>query len=376
MDRKFYLDLAASGACLPVGTDLVLKEHPDHHAILCNGNRLGAVLKEAAQRYQTPLALPVMDLALEKAALLSMLGVPVDHHDTYHFSECPTDQTMAMLRAHLTDPYDPRLGAQVDSIKWIVANSDLVPVGMTIGPFSLMTKLLADPITPLYIAASGVRADQDPEVQMIEHCLEMSLLIILRSLTAQIQAGAKMIFIAEPAANIAFLSPNQIEAGSDIFDRYVIKYNQRLRSVLKAADVDLFFHCCGELIPYMVKKFCELDPAVLSLGSSRKLWEDAAIVPRTTVLYGNLPSKKFYSEELAPVDSVRRQADELRAKMDASGHPFILGTECDILSVPGHEKTIMSKVLAMIETASRRRSAIQPPTSRLSQSPRDLAGVL
>ncbi len=373
MDRKFYLDLAASHTCLPVGADLVLREHADHHEILRNGDRLGAVLKDAAERYQTPLALPVMDLTLEKAALLSMLGVPADCVDTYHFSECPTAQTMAMFRARLTDPYDPRLQAQVDSIKWIVANTDLVPVGMTVGPFSLMTKLLADPITPLYIAASGVTADEDPEVMMIERCLEMSLQIILRSLTAQIQAGAKVVFIAEPAANIAFISPNQIEAGSDIFDRYVMKYNQRLKSVLKAWDVDLFFHCCGELIPYMVKKFCELDPAVLSLGSSRKLWEDAAIVPQTTVLYGNLPSKKFYSDELSPVDAVRKQTAELRARMDATGHPFILGTECDILSVPGHEKKIMDKVLAMIETGSAHRPAVQPVPSRIPHNPRELA---
>lgn len=349
MDRKFYLDLAASGLCMPVGTDLVLREHKDHNAILRDGVRLGQVIKEAAERFGTPLAVPVMDLSLEKTALLSMLGVPADQINTYHMTTPPTDRMMLQVQRRLRDAYDPRLAAQVDAIAWISANTSLVPVGMTIGPFSLMTKLIADPITPLYLAASGVMAKEDPEILTIERCLELATKIILRSLHAQILAGAECIFIAEPAANIAYISPKQIESGSDIFDRYVMKYNQRLRATLRAWDVDLYFHCCGELTPYMVRKFAELDPAILSLGSSRKLWEDAQLVPKTTVLYGNLPSKRFYSDELMPLATVQEETRELRRRMAQTGHPFILGSECDILSVPGHEGTIMAKAMGMIQ---------------------------
>jgi hypothetical protein len=32
------------------------------------------------------------------------------------------------------------------------------------------------------------------------------------------------------------------------------------------------------------------SPVILSLGSSRVLWEDAQLVPKHVVLYGNLPS--------------------------------------------------------------------------------------
>jgi uroporphyrinogen-III decarboxylase len=148
---------------------------------------------------------------------------------------------------------------------------------------------------------------------------------------------------------VAFLSPNQIEAGSDIFDRYVMKYNQRLKAVLKAWDVDLFFHCCGELIPYMVKKFCELDPAVLSLGSSRKLWEDAAVVPKDVVLFGNLPTKTFYSDDAMPAQEVRRCTIELHDRMAACGHPLILASECDVLHVPEAAETIRHKVDVMLQ---------------------------
>ncbi|WP_428940121.1 uroporphyrinogen decarboxylase family protein [Fontivita pretiosa] len=352
MDRGYYLNLAARGLAMPVGTDLVLREHADHEAILHDGARLGAVLAEAARRYGTPLALPVMDLTLEKAALLQMLGVPADEVAQYHFSQCPGDEVIERVRRHLSDPSDPRLQANIDAIRFIRDQTDLIPVGMTIGPFSLMTKLLADPITPLFMAGSGVTAADDEEVRTVERVLELSTLIILRSISRQIQAGARLIFVAEPAANVAYISPKQIEAGSDIFDRYVMRYNQRLKSLMNAWGVDLFFHCCGELTTWMVQRFTQLDPAILSLGSSRKLWEDARVVPPTTVLYGNLPSKKFYSDELCTRDDVMRMARELREKMSAVGHPFILGTECDVLSVPGCEKKIMGKVQAMLAAAS------------------------
>jgi len=83
---------------------------------------------------------------------------------------------------------------------------------------------------------------------------------------------------------------------------------------------------------------------ILSLGSSRRLWEDAALVPKTTVLYGNLPTKRFYSDALIDLDQVRRLTVELLHRMRAADHPFILGSECDVLSVPGHEQTIIGKV--------------------------------
>lgn len=352
MDRQYYLDLAASGICMPVGADLVLHEHADHAAILTDGKRLGMVLEEAARRYHTPMALPVMDLKLEKSAMLGMLDIAPEQVDTYHFSECPSDAVVSKIRARLTDPCDVRLQANIGAITYTRDHTDLIPVGMTIGPFSLMSKMLADPITPLFIAGSGVTAAEDPEVKMIETVLELGMQVILRSMGRQIEAGAKVIFVAEPAANVAFFSPNQIAAGSDIFDRYVMSYNQRLKAMMNAWGVDLYFHCCGELIPYMVKKFAELDPAVMSLGASRKLYEDCQYVPKTTVLYGNLPSKRFYSDDLCPVVEVKRMAGELRSKMAGTGHPFILGTECDVLSVPGHEKAIMSKVLAMMEAGT------------------------
>jgi hypothetical protein len=145
------------------------------------------------------------------------------------------------------------------------------------------------------------------------------------------------------------LSPRQIESGSDIFERFVMAPHLRLRSLLAGAEVDLIFHDCGELTTAMVREFAtRLDPAILSLGSSRRLWEDAAVVPKNVVLFGNLPTKNFYSDEVVPPERVTELARELTRRMREAGHPHILGSECDVLYVPGAAETIRRKVELML----------------------------
>lgn len=353
MERQYYLDIAARGLQMPIVTDLVLHEYVDPEAIVQDGERLGRVLEEAARRLNTPLAVPHMDLELEKYVLLEMLGVPADERAKYHFTEPLDDDVFARFEQRKYDPFNAHLQAHIDSVKYIAEQAtDLLPIGMTIGPFSFMTKMVTDPITPIAMAGAGMSAEDDDDIKLIEQTLELATRMILRSMEAQIAAGAKAIFIAEPAANKVYLSPNQIDAGSDIFERFVMAYNRRIKAYMDEQGVDLIFHCCGELTEYMLGKFGELDPAVISLGSSRKLWEDAAIMPKTTVLYGNLPSKRFYSDALITAQQVEEQGNMLIKKMCEVGHPFILGTECDVLSVPGCEQTIMEKVVAITRCVS------------------------
>jgi uroporphyrinogen-III decarboxylase len=349
MSREYFIQLAKAKPAFPIGADLVLKQYKDHEKILRNGVRLGHIIAEAARRFKTPLAMPVMDLMLEKAMLLGTLGIAENEIPTWHFHACPTKEQLTTIRQKIHGSFDERLQANIDAIKFIADNTDLVPVGMSIGPFSLMTKLLSDPITPVYMAGTGLTAELDPEVKTVQTLMELAVEIILRSLKAQLAAGAKAFFIAEPAANKVYISPNQMAQGSDVFDRIVMKYLRRIKAELDAENVDLIFHCCGELTEDMLKAFVSLNPVMLSLGSSRKLWEDAAIVPKDIVLYGNLPSKKFFSDESMTLAEVRRNALELHEKMKSTGHPFILGTECDVLSVDGCCETIMSKAMAIVD---------------------------
>lgn len=343
MNRSFYLALAAAGHRAPIGTHLVLHTKPDAGAILLDGPRLGGVAAETAERFRTPLAIPLMDLTLEKAAFLGAMGVPAEEVDSFHFDRQPGDSGALRMT--------PRMLATCEAIAHVAEKPPLLPVGMGIGPFSLMTKLVKDPITPVFLAGSGMTGEDEPEVAVVEKCLEVGTEIILAYLAAQADAGAKAIIVCEPAANLVYFSPNQLEESFEIFDRYVMSPMRRVKKLLDDKGVDLIFHDCGELTNGMVARFATLDASMMSLGCSRCLWEDAALVPKTTVLYGNLPTKKFYSPQLTVAD-VEILSRELLEKMRATGHPFILGSECDVLSVPGSEREILSKVDAFMKISN------------------------
>jgi len=338
-----FLDLAASGHRAPIGTHLVLQTRADAGDVILDGSRLGGVVAETAERFQTPLAIPLMDLTLEKAAFLGALGIPADAVDSFHFDDLPGLQRDFQMI--------PRMQATCEAISHVASKTSLMPIGMGIGPFSLMTKLVKDPITPVFLAGTGMTGGDEPEVAVVERCLEAGTELILSYLSAQADAGAKAVIVCEPAANLVYFSPNQLEESFEIFDRYVMSPMRRIKKLLDDRGVDLIFHDCGELTDGMVSRFAALHPAMMSLGCSRSLWEDAALVSKSTVLYGNLPTKTFYSPQLTVAD-VESLSRKLFHKMRAAGHPFILGSECDVLSVPGSEQEILSKVDAFMKISA------------------------
>ncbi len=333
--RKILLELAAEGHRAPIGTHLVLHEKPDVAEILLDGSRLGEVIAETACRFQTPLAVPLMDLTLEKEALLLSLGVAPEDIEGCHFDTPPGPAPAFAATA--------RMSAACDAIRHVAGQPGLLPMGMGIGPFSLMTKLVADPIAPVFLAGTGATAEEEPEIAVVEAAIRTGTELILAYLDAQIDAGARAFILCEPAANNVYFSPNQLAEGYDVFERLVMAPLQRIKDRMAARGVELVFHDCGELTSGMVERFASLDAAMMSFGSSRCLWEDAALVGQETVLYGNLPTKRFYSAQLT-VAEVQALSSRLLEKMQEAGHPFILGSECDILSVPGSEREILSKV--------------------------------
>lgn len=348
MARTFWLDLARSGARFPIGTDLVLHDQKDAETIRLNGPALGQVIAEAAAKWRIPVAMPLMDLRLEKADIAAAFGLSFEEAETWKLEATPPPSMIARVADPIRAfPVESR--AQQLSLRWLASNTNLLPVGMAIGPFSLMTKLLADPITPVALAGSGVTAAEDEGVARVERALDLAEAAVQRSLRAQVSAGARALMICEPAANTTFLSPRQLRSGADTFQRFVLEPNLRLKSFLDEHEIDLIFHDCGELLPEMVQAFAQrIHPAVLSLGASRLLWEDAALVPDDVVMYGNLPTKTFYSDEAMPVERVEEISRDLLTRMRATGHPHILGSECDVLHVPDAAGAIRRKVDAML----------------------------
>ena len=353
MNREFYLDLAARGLRMPIGTDLVMHEESEPEKVRNAGPALAQVIERAARRWGTPLAVPLMDLRLEKTDLLALAGIAETEAETYHFILPLDEAALKRMCGEQTEPICAGSLARDEALAIIAARQDMVPVGMAIGPFSLTTRLLKDPITAGAMAGSGVKAEDSDDVRLLWQCLRVSEAAVLRSVRSQIRHGAKASMICEPAACTAFISPRQLKAGSNLFERLVMEPNLRLKAALEEAGCNLIFHNCGELTDPMVEAFGHrLHPMILSLGCSRKLWEDASLVPKDVVLYGNLPSKSFYSDGAMPVEEVVRRTEELVAKMKACGHPYIVGSECDVLFVPGAQDTIRAKVDAMMAGAA------------------------
>ena len=347
MDKNYYIDLAKSGRRMPIATHLVLHEKADPEAILVDGKRMAEVMLETARRFNNPMALPIMDLTLEKDILLETMGVAAEAREGFHFAEMPSDELCARVTKDVDVLINARIKANCEALAILRAGDEVVPVGMSIGPFSLLIKLISDPITAVYMAGTGLEPEDDDEVALLHAALKLSETIIYATCSAQIKAGARAIFLCEPAANLVYFSPNQIREGSTVYDDFVTKPNLRLKELFDATGTDLLFHDCGELIPEMIQSFAVLKPRLISFGSPVKLWEIEQYVDKDVVLFGNLPTKKFYSDEDITLDGVAAMVAEIEDKLRPSGHPFIVGSECDVLSMPGYEKSILAKINKM-----------------------------
>jgi uroporphyrinogen-III decarboxylase len=348
MTRQCYLDWAAGELRVPIAADLILHERKDPQAALFDGGRLAAVMTETADRFRIPFALLPMDLSLEKEILLSAMGIPEALRGAYKFERPPAENARGRLRETIDVLNHGRARANCEALSRIAAGGRLFPVGISIGPFSLFTRLVGDPITPVYLAGSGA-PDGSGEVTMANRLVELAEETVLACCRVQCRAGARAIMVCEPAVNTVFFSPNQIRRkGSRLLADYVIGPAGRIRRMLDEWDCDLWIHDCGELVPEIASGFAELSPELFSFGSPVKLWEMEPFVDKSTVIFGNLPTKTFYSDDEMPVGKVERLTREIRGKMQATRHPFIIGSECDILSMPGCERTIMSKVEAFV----------------------------
>lgn len=348
MNREFYINLAKNGLKMPYGLDLELHKEKDPEQIKLDGNRLGPIIERTALKYNTPLAIPLMDLKIEQQAIFLFLGINPEEVDKYHFTKAPEDFVFQNFLKNINNFYTPRMQATCDALKYISNNTNLLCIAKCIGPFSLMTILIHDPITSVYMYGMGMNENDDPSILLLTRVFEMATKFLIHYINEQIKAGAKAILICEPAANKVYISPKQIDSGSNIWEKTVLKYNLTIKHFIQEKDCDLIFHNCGELTNKMVESFNKLDPAILSLGSSRKLWEDALLISKNTVLFGNLPTKLFYNDKDMPKAKVIELSIELKEKMKKINHPFILGSECDVLSVKGFNDKINVKINAFL----------------------------
>ena len=237
---------------MPLAPSFVFAEHGTRMRSL--DGKLLAELIETCERYRTPLAVALMDLTLEKNAICKVMGIPKEEAATFHFETKPDAVQILSSFDPLADPY---LKASVEAISHIAADKNYIATGMAIGPFSLMTKLLADPITPVYLAGMEV---EDESVSIFKEVLALIMGVVKKYIEAQLDAGAEIIILCEPAANMVYFSPKQIEEGSDVFERYAMENLRELHSMIQSKGSGLFFHCCGELTLDMLRAWPASSP--------------------------------------------------------------------------------------------------------------------
>lgn len=328
-----YQTLAAAGHAVPIGTDLLLHEEADPEAARIDGNRLGEICVRAASHFGSPLAFPLMDLEVERSELLLRGGGALP-----------------------PEPLSPELRANLDAIRYVRSRGDLVAIGMVIGPLSLAIKVLDDARLTIADAYASHVEKSDAEMAVtqtnlaqLESGLQVSEHVICRSIRMLAEAGAHAICVCEPEASVINITP-RMKNPSEVFERLVMMRNRNIRALVQELNLDYILHNCGKLLPFMVTKMAELRPALLSLGSSHNLWETALLIPDSVVLYGNLPSKLFRSDDDMPADKVREMAWHLRREMRQTGHPFILGSECDILYDREHGASVWRKAEIIAES--------------------------
>ena len=130
MDRQYYIALAKQGIRMPIGADLILKAHKDHEARVLDGKLLGEVIVETARVFKTPLAFPLMDLTLEKEWILTIMGVPKEEREGFHFSSCPSEEEVGKAMSAVKNtqsPPTPRMKATCGAISHAAACPGLVP---------------------------------------------------------------------------------------------------------------------------------------------------------------------------------------------------------------------------------------------------------
>ena len=166
--------------------------------------------------------------------------------------------------------------------------------------------------------------------QVLEAILDRVTAFLIEFSQALIENGANVIFLPEPTASAAMISPAA-------FRKFVLPRLQRITAKL---DVPCILHICGDTAP-VLDSMGQTGADVLSLDQCMNLAESRSTVPGA-VLGGNV----------APINSLLNgspeqiAADTLNCLRTAGTSRFILMSGC---GVP--PRTPVEKVAAMIKTA-------------------------
>ncbi len=148
---------------------------------------------------------------------------------------------------------------------------------------------------------------------------------------AVIEAGADMIFLADPAASTNLLSPA-------MFREFAVA---AIKQQVEAASVPAMLHICGKVLP-IATDMADVGAAMLSIDQDVEVAEIRKTVGNDVVIGGNMDPHQVVAKK--SVAEVREKAHE---NFRDGGENFVLVPGCTI--VPN---TPMENVRAMCEVAS------------------------
>lgn len=266
-----------------------------------------ACMETIAKKYDTGMAVSLMDLSVEAEAFGSAVhyskeDVPTVHEALIHDEEEAEALSVPEVGAG-------RTGECVEGIRKACERITDRPVfaGM-IGPYSLAGRLLD--MTEIMILCY-----EEPE--LVEMVLEKATEFLCAYANAFKEAGANGIMIAEPAAGL--LSPNLI-------NEFSTPYINKIREAVESDDFLVFYHNCGNVEPLM-QQMKEIDAQAYSFGNAIDIEKALEVIPQDRIVIGNIDPAGTLRN--GTPDQIRTETLQLLER--CSKYPnFVIASGCDI----------------------------------------------
>jgi uroporphyrinogen decarboxylase len=293
-----------------------------------DGETLARCQLNAWKHYCYDAVFSVMDSNVETEAVGSVLQ--------YRKNRYPTIERYALSReidlSALPLPDPPRAGRMPEMLKALgilrqELGNEVLVVGCVMGPFTLAAQLLGLE-TALYLAID--------DSQRLEQVMDFATEVLIRFGLAQIEAGAHLPIVFDPAASPAVVPP-------PFFREFELPRLRRLfKAMAEAGSVANWLHIAGPagpILPYYSKAGVHIANFDYNVSVG-----DAGTRLPTTCLDGNIKSLSFV--EAGPADIEAESADLLRSFRERGG--FILSSGCEI---PPESRP--ENIAAMVEAAKR-----------------------
>lgn len=274
----------------------------------------GAVLARAqllaVETFGYDAVFAVMDVCIETEALGSVLEYRKHHYPyikTHALTSIPELDSLASL--------DPRSSGRIpellNSIRIMrrTMNGSIPVISVVLGPMTLATQLMGME-KALYAAID--------DISSFNQLLDFSSDVAIRLGEAQVEAGADIICLFDPASSCDVIPPQ-------FFREFVAERTSRILSAFHRAGAPCcFLHITGHIEP-ILKYLPEADIDLLNIDYSVNPYRTRELLP-DVCLNGNLKSLLFTS---ASPDSVI--SESLTLVESFAGHSgFILSSGCEI----------------------------------------------